>query len=354
MYLKNGKIRKNIISVLAKLITFMIAISTNTYAQTAGGGYTDAYLLRDVGARAIGMGGAFTAVSNDPSTVFYNPAGLSDLPDYPVINSMFSILEHKRTHSALCWGQAISENIGLGFGINSFTSGSFISRDVKGTHIKHISVFDYSISASASYKLEFASMGITAKYLANTLQGMDYSSSGMAFDIGSKFNILDLFSFGLVVQNVGGFSSWNTKTEESNYLPIIIRTGFAFEFALNENEYNTRSTVTGEEETMLLPASRFIVVDLDAKFVQYETSPSISLGVEIIPHEVIGFRGGIDLYGNDMGKGMLFPMNNWGAGVSIRPLIEDLPFLAHIDYSVGADYLSLSKVAHHLSLYLEF
>ena len=34
-----------------------------------------------IGARAVSMGGAFTAVADDASAVFWNPAGLSQLTD---------------------------------------------------------------------------------------------------------------------------------------------------------------------------------------------------------------------------------------------------------------------------------
>ena len=356
LFVKQNITMLNTVKTIILLFVSVVFINPDSllYSQTTGGGYSNAFLLRDVGARAISMGGAYTAIANDPTALYFNPAGLVDLSDRPAFVSAFSILEHMRTHSALCWGQKITDEIGLAAGINAFTSGSFISRDIRNTHIKHISAFDYSLSFAASYNLEYAATGVTLKYIANTLQGMEYGMSGFAVDFGSKFNILDLFSFGLVLQNVGSYTSWDGTPEENNYLPFTIKTGLAFEIALNENEYNTRSTLTGEEETLLAPATRYAIIDLDAKFVQYEKCPTISVGIEIVPHEVIAFRGGIDIFGSNLGENQLFPLNHWGAGVSLRPQLEELPFVSHIDYAITSDYLSNKKISHNISLFFEF
>jgi hypothetical protein len=335
-------------------ILFVFAFSAiNAVSQSGGGGYTGAFMLRESGARAIALNGAYTAIANDPTALFYNPAGLSDLSDRPNFSSMFSILQNNRTQSMLCWGQKVADNLGVGFGINSFTSGSFSSRDIRGNQIKNISALNYSINGSVAYSMEFASFGATAKYFANTLQGASTTGDGFAVDLGAKFNILNMFSFGLALQNIGSYSSWNTKTEEENYLPYTIRAGVAMEFALNANEYSSRSTVTGEEETSVQPATRYVLVDLDAKFIQFQKTPTLSVGVEVIPHEIIAFRAGLDLWGEDMGANKLLPMNNWGAGVSIRPRIPELPFIAHIDYAIGSDYLADKKIFHSISLHFE-
>ncbi|MEO1175145.1 MAG: UPF0164 family protein, partial [Myxococcota bacterium] len=34
-----------------------------------------------VGGRAVGLGGAFTALADDPSGLFYNPAGIADIDE---------------------------------------------------------------------------------------------------------------------------------------------------------------------------------------------------------------------------------------------------------------------------------
>lgn len=58
-------------SLLLFLIVLSLSISANLYA----GGFQ----LNEHGARALAMGGAFTAVANDPSAIYWNGAGLSYL-----------------------------------------------------------------------------------------------------------------------------------------------------------------------------------------------------------------------------------------------------------------------------------
>ncbi len=66
--------------------TFSIAIillsifpENTLYAQDRGG-YTGSFLRLGLGARARALGGAFTAIPGDGYSVYYNPAGLPDLP----------------------------------------------------------------------------------------------------------------------------------------------------------------------------------------------------------------------------------------------------------------------------------
>jgi long-subunit fatty acid transport protein len=60
---------------------FLIALSVSTmsaaFAESAG--QAGAYLKMGVGARALGMGSAFTAVADDSTAAFWNPAGLAKM-----------------------------------------------------------------------------------------------------------------------------------------------------------------------------------------------------------------------------------------------------------------------------------
>lgn len=342
---------------LVVAVIFALSNSPSASAQIDGGGYTDSYLLRDAGARAIGMAGAFSAIANDPSTIFYNPSGLVNLSNKPNFVTQVSPMEFGRCHSLIAWGQNFFDNFGFGLAFNNYTSGSFIKRDEKGNPLGTCTDWQYSFSASAAYAMDFANVGVTLKYLGNRLTGSSIASSGFAVDIGTKFNVMNMFSFALTMQNISGISFWNKQSGgEDDVLPFTIRSGVAMEFPLNETSYETRSTVTGDEETINVPATRYVTLGVDAVYTQYEKGPTFVLGVEAVPHEIIAFRGGLALFGPDMGTYKILPWTKWGGGVSIRPPMDNLqlPFKASFDYSVSSDLLSNSQIAHHFSLVIEF
>lgn len=322
------------------------------FSQISGGGYAETYLLRNVGARSIALGGAYTAIANEPTAIFVNPAGLGFFSDQPLINSSVSTLGYGRTHSSIAWAQQIYENLGVGFGINSFHSGEFTARNEQGMPIGDVSNHQYAMTASGAYRLESYSMGVSFKYLTNNLRGSNSFANGYAVDIGTKFNVLELFSVGVTVQNLGGMMFWNNVEEDIELVPYSIRTGIAMEYGLNDETYETRSDVTGDMETVYLPATRYVLFGIDAVLNEHRISPDIMFGVEAVLHEVIAFRGGIILYGDKAGVPQLFPMTDWGAGISIRPFFDDitLPFDAHFDYTISREYIKNNKISHNFSI----
>lgn len=339
--------------IFLTVFVFVLLPHTELPAQTTGGGYSEAYLLRDVGARPVSMAGAYTAIVNEPNAIFYNPAGLAYFGPEPMVSTMYSFLEFGRSHASISWGQTITDNLGVGLGLNSFTSGSFVARDIKGNKIGNYTDWSYSIVASAAYRIEFASAGISMKYLTNNLTGSNTCADGYSVDIGMKFNVVDLFSFGLAVNDLSGMMFWNTEDEVQENIPWSIRSGVAMEFGMND-EIRTTRDIDGELIEEYIPASRYVLVSADVVMTQHEMSPKFVIGAEAVLHEMIAFRAGLGIYGEKEGEPQLFPMNIWGGGVSIRPEIDDLPFDLHIDYSVNNDIISGTGISHHLSLMFGF
>src|SRR5712692_5692602 len=70
------------LAALAGLVVLLAAGSAHAQGSLGGqrAGTSSATFLRiGVGARAVGMGESFVAVANDPSAIFWNPAGLASL-----------------------------------------------------------------------------------------------------------------------------------------------------------------------------------------------------------------------------------------------------------------------------------
>lgn len=338
-------------SVLILLV--LLSINSTVFAQLTGGGYAESYLLRNIGARAISMAGAYTAIVNEPTALFYNPAGLSSLASRAMFTTSLSLMQYGRSQDYLAWGQTFGK-IGVGLALNNYNSSSVISRDVRGNPLGTFSDVQFNFNGGISYAMEMASIGIGFKYLSNSINIGGTSANGFAMDLGMKYDVAGLFTFGLSMQNVLSTMKWNTPSEESSKVPYTIRAGIAMEFPFNETTYTTRTTALAEKDTVNEPSTRYILFGLDAIYSQFQEHPNIVLGIELSPHEVVAFRAGITLMGDDMGKFKILPFNTWGTGISVRPIIQGLPFGFHLDYSIGAEYLSPDRVSHHFSVFLQF
>lgn len=74
--------------VLILIYIIFFSITANTYAgKIVKAKYAGEFMATGVGARALGMGGAFVAISNDVTAGYWNPAALADI-NYPQISVM--------------------------------------------------------------------------------------------------------------------------------------------------------------------------------------------------------------------------------------------------------------------------
>jgi len=71
--------RALILAVLAATLPTGVAFAQGSLGEQRAGTSAGTFLKIGVGARAVGMGESFVAVANDPSAVFWNPAGLASI-----------------------------------------------------------------------------------------------------------------------------------------------------------------------------------------------------------------------------------------------------------------------------------
>lgn len=208
----------------------VILFSTNfSVAQTGNAGATGlAFLKLGVGARAGGMGGAFSAISDDATATFWNPAGLT-----------YSRAQVAFTHTE--WLQDITNEflaitfpafrgtLGLSFYTNSVGG---IERRLNPSEEPIGTVEANDVALGLSYATSISSSlkaGLTVKYLYEKI--FIESAAGYAFDFGL---ILQPFSnplqLAVVAQN---FGSMDKLRAESINLPKTVRLGISYLFALD-------------------------------------------------------------------------------------------------------------------------
>lgn len=321
-------------------------------SQRTGGGTIASFLLRPTGTRPIALSGSYVAISNDPYTIFYNPAGLATCAPISMFVTSVSVLQHNRLHSNIAYSQSFG-NFGIGVGFNSFTSGNIIARNQRGDQLGTLTNYNFNLVLGSAYSSEFASFGTAIKYLNNSLGGDDYYSNGFAIDFGSKFNVFDLFTLGISIQNAASLIKSSSRNE-SNKIPYTLRTGFAFEFQPSEPKTEIYRNQFGELDSISIPPPEYLLFSFEINFTQFEKYPNFITAVEISPSEYIALRGGISILGDKWGKLALFPMNSFGAGVSIKPSIESFPNLFSIDFSIGNDYLSKQNIFYSVAVVLQF
>ena len=208
--------RKRLWSVLVIIISIII-LGSVSYA--AGPGTTGANFLKiGVGARAAAMGEAFTAVTDDSTSLYWNPAGLTRLEG--------------RELSAIynAWFEGIGQGyVSMGFpllggtlalGVNYVNMGDLEGRDESGNPTGTFKASDLDISVGFAGRLGKFLLGLSGGMLRSTVAA-DTKTAFLA-TLGTLVEINESFSVGVVAQNLG------TKLGADS-LPLILKVGLALE-----------------------------------------------------------------------------------------------------------------------------
>lgn len=195
-----------------------------------------AFLKMDVGAKASGLGGAYTALADDVTAIYWNPAGLAQL-NQTELNFM---------HNEW-FGEISYEFLGAACPIENLTfatSLTYLSMDgikevLKDTQGKGnrrywetgkvFTAEDMMLSLAFAQALEEnLFMGATFKYIHESIE--NESASGFAVDLGILFKPSDRLGFGFVICNLGPTMKF-IKDEFS--LPLTYRGGLTYQIAKN-------------------------------------------------------------------------------------------------------------------------
>ncbi|MDA0987072.1 MAG: PorV/PorQ family protein [Bacteroidetes bacterium] len=287
---------------------------------------TSAFTFLQISAspRGLAMSDAFNSLSDDASSLHYNPARavLFHRSQTMVSHGLwFAGLQHN--YSAFIY--KYSENEAIGLAINSLMSEQMEKRTEflpEGTGEKFI-FNDFSLALTFSKRLtDQFSFGITSRYITETLA--EYKMDNLLFDLGISYDLgNDKSQFAITYSNFGGSSkpkgtNKNSEKEFEEFLPPSI---FAISFAnklIKEDDYNLITVVQLNHPN--------------------DNSENFAIGAELEIHKMFYLRSGFRINYKEQN----FP--SFGVGFVIPYEI----FFGKFDYGV-AKYNELG-LTHNFSL----
>jgi hypothetical protein len=193
------------------------------------------FLKIGFGARAAGMGGAYTAVAEDASAIFWNPAGVARQTDNVLsFNHVAWPAEVALTEAAYLWQFDWLPGT-LAFSARSLYMDEQPVRTVLDDLGQSGEFFD---AGSVAFGLTYArsltnkfSAGITGNFIREGLA--DYSATAYTFDFGTLYNTgFRSLKIGMTIANIGSDIQF---LERSVKIPTTFRVGLSMNVYRDES-----------------------------------------------------------------------------------------------------------------------
>ncbi|MHB9155733.1 MAG: PorV/PorQ family protein [Endomicrobiales bacterium] len=281
--------------------------------ERAGIGTTGADFLKiGAGARPAALADAFSAVADETSALFYNPAGLA-FAFSPELQTMYSLWLGDLSYGYLGYSHPTpSGTWGLGF---QYLSSPATPRITEGVKSGEFTYYDGAASLAYGARLgETTALGVTLRSIQSRIA--DSQASAFTGDAGFLYRTLEEgFSFGLSGQNLYGELS-------GEKLPATYRAGMAFKASLPQHFSD-------------------LLFTLEAG--QTGTAPVYyAAGLEHLGAGVLALRAGYKYVPDEKQRQSMGPLAPWRAGIGLR--IKSLA----LDYAYQP--FEALGVTHRLSL----
>lgn len=300
-----------------KIFVSIIFISVIAFTQLVAGNGTYDFLRNDVSARAAALGGGMMTMTDDPATIFYNPAGLGTLNGTRMSFGFFKHLLDINSGYA-SYGAQIS-NLGyVGAGVQYVNYGDFNGVGTEGQDLGMFSANEFAITIGYAGELEGGlHYGANMKFIHSSIAG--YSSSGAAVDLGVQFiAVRDRLLLGASLSNLG--TQFNPYINTKEDLPLDLTVG---------------ASIYPEHLPAVLTINFHHLNDREDKFTDH--LKAFSVGAELSPAPNLQLRVG---YNNErrqelkIGSSSGFTGLSVGGGVSAGSYIIDYSYTSY--GSIGA------------------
>ncbi len=209
----------------------LLAVFFTAAAASGDAGYAGAFLRNGVGARPLGMGGAFTGIAEGAEAVYYNPAGLGFVPQM-IFTSGYKTLSMDRHFGYVAVTFPIRNEAAMAASwVNAGVSdvvGRGESRQILGEIGNSSNAFSLSFAKALDPRIAF---GANLRYVQEKLDDLESFTIGL--DVAAIGKPHEFISAGFIVQNLGSNYRWESSkywsqggTYEERF-PVVIKLGAA-------------------------------------------------------------------------------------------------------------------------------
>jgi hypothetical protein len=343
----------NILGLLViSAAVFNAEAASGKFNQAAGiaPGFSEAgtraaeFLTIPVGCRGVAMGGAFGALADDISAVWWNPAGLGFLTGPQVFLSVADQpLDVRYTYSAAAVPLLAGRLVMGGF-MGVLTSGEQEITTVSEPGGTGATFSSYSLQAGATFAWNFsdrASAGINVKTVHEDIAGNTQGT--IAFDLGTNYhsNLMGHeIRLAFLIRNIGGNLAFSGNSLKLDVPPEDLYPGTNI---ARQNREAVRRTTPFKLPTSFHISLSYSVMAGDnfhwlaaGEFSQNNNMPvSYHLGSEfsrkVGKNTMAALRGGWELRGDELDLEGLDRLRGLSAGGGIN--YDFISFKASIDYA---------------------
>ncbi|MDO8735299.1 MAG: PorV/PorQ family protein [Elusimicrobiota bacterium] len=255
--------------VVAQFIGLLCLINqATTYAM---GNTSAEFLLIPKAARTSAMAGAASAIADDSTAIFYNPAGIGFLKEKNVSLSHSEWLEDINFES-ISYSMPVKNKFSLGLGFEYLGIGNIQGQESMNSPTRKFNSYDFSSIVGLSYLFnKNFSVGGAVRYIEEKID--DEKTWAGSFDIGTiyrkKINSHKNFSLGVTAQNIA------LKKPQ---------------FIAQKEELPTKIVVGGSYK----PLGETLLLSTDLVMLK-NSKPAVNFGCEVLIYDILKIRSGYKL-----------------------------------------------------------
>lgn len=316
------------ISVIFISLLLVTNISASSFKKYAG-----EFMYLGAGSRGTAMGGAFTALANDVSAIYWNPAGLMEANGFQVQFMHSKQFISSIQNNFLSASTPLTDKSVVAFSLyyltvndikDSRNAYNIIENRVDPSRVTLFNTGDYvfTLAYAQKYNNEI-DWGVDVKFIYRDFEVE--SATGIGFDASAKYTLDDL-KIGLVARDfTSTLIAWSTN--EKQFVTPSLRLGAAY--TLDFSSVNL--DVTPAVDFNILAENREYAAQVSAG----PLSADVLAGLEMTYDKMLALRFGMD----DLQR------LNAGMGISLPKVTLDYAFTAY-----GNELGNIHRISFHLFL----